>query len=122
MFLCIKVYLRVGGQSGSLSGSRDPGTIFPGECTACLRLVQCHAGLCRRRLASPPPYPSLPPARVSQSPRSSCSFNPVLSGREQAPSGDLHAEAGPNPKLSPGSCSNKEEKGKSLPAASEAAD
>ena len=43
-------------------------------------------------------------------------------GREQMPSGDLHAEAGPNPKLNPGSCANKEEKGKSLPAASGAAD
>ena len=38
------------------------------------------------------------------------------------PSGDLHAEAGPNPKLNPGSYENKEEKGKSLPAASGAAD
>ena len=37
-------------------------------------------------------------------------------------SGDLHAEAGPNPKLNPGSCANKAEKGKFLPAASEAAD
>ena len=43
-------------------------------------------------------------------------------GREQTPSGDLHAEAGPNPKLNPESCPNKEEKGKSLPAASEAVD
>ena len=38
------------------------------------------------------------------------------------PSGDLHAEAGPNLKLNPRSCANKEEKGKSLPAASGAAD
>ena len=38
------------------------------------------------------------------------------------PSGDLHAETGPNPKLNPGNCANKEEKGKSLPAASGAAD
>ena len=67
------------------------------------------------------PYPSLPAAWVSQSPRISCSFNPVLSGREQTPSGDLHAEAGPNPKLNPRSCANKE-KGKSLPAASGAVD
>ena len=35
---------------------------------------------------------------------------------------DLHAEVGPKPKLNPGSCANKEEKGKSLPAASGAAD
>ena len=36
--------------------------------------------------------------------------------------GDLHAEAGPNPKLNPRSCANKEDKWKSLPAASGAAD
>ena len=44
-----------------------------------LRLLQRHAGLGRRRLAPPPPYPSLPAAWVSQSPQSSCSFNPILS-------------------------------------------
>ena len=49
--------------------------------TSRLRLLQRHAGLCRRRLA-PHPYPSLPPAWVSQSPRSSCSFNPVLCERK----------------------------------------
>ena len=38
------------------------------------------------------------------------------------PSDDLHAEAGPNPKLNPRSCANKEEKGKFLPAATRAAD
>ena len=62
--------------------NRYPGTTFLGERTARLRLVQCHAGLCRRRLA-PPPYPSLPAAWVSQSPRSSCSFNPVLCERRK---------------------------------------
>ena len=67
--------------SPPLPGSRDPGTTSPGERTACLRLVQHHAGLCSRRLAPPPLNPSLPTAWVSQSPRSSCSFNPVLSGR-----------------------------------------
>ena len=46
----------------------------------------------------------------------------VLSELEQMPSGDLHAEAGPNPKLNPRSCANKEEIGKSLPAASGTAD
>ena len=34
------------------------------------------------------------------------------------PEGNLHAEVGPKPKLNPGSCANKEEKGKFLPAAS----
>ena len=67
--------------SPPLPGSRDPGTASLGERMACLRLVQRHAGLCRCRLAPPPLYPSLPAAWVSQSPRSSCSFNPVLSGR-----------------------------------------
>ena len=37
---------------------------------------------------------------------------------QKMPTGDLHAEAGPNPR----SCANKEEKGKSLPAASGAVD
>ena len=41
---------------------------------------------------------------------------------QKTPSGDLHSEAGPNPKLNPRSCANKEEKGKSLPAAARAAD
>ena len=41
---------------------------------------------------------------------------------KKTPSGDLHTEVGPNPKLNPRSCANKEEKGKSLPAASGAAD
>ena len=41
---------------------------------------------------------------------------------ERTPSGDLHAEVGPHPKLNPGSCASKEEKGKFLPVASEAAD
>ena len=67
--------------SPPLPGSREPGTTSPGERTARLRLLQCHAGLCHHRLAPPPPYPSLPTAWVSQSPRSSCFFNPVLSGR-----------------------------------------
>ena len=63
-----------------LPGSHDPGTTSLGEHTARLRLVQHHAGLCRRRL-TPHLYPSLPPARVSQSPQISCSFNPILSER-----------------------------------------
>ena len=95
--------------SPPLPGSHDPGTTSPGERTARLRMVQRHAGLCCRRVA-PHPYPSLPPACVSQSPLISCSFNPILR-EEQTPSGDLHAEAGPNPKLNPGSCANKEGKG-----------
>ena len=68
------------------------------------------------------PYPSLPPAWVSQSPLISLSFNSLLSGWEQMPEGDLHAEAGPNPKVNPRSWVNKEEKGKFFPAALGAAD
>ena len=68
--------------SPPLPGSRDPGTTSPGECTARLRLVQRHAGLCRAgspRLRTPPsPGVSEP---EPPSPRSSCSFNPVLSER-----------------------------------------
>ena len=41
---------------------------------------------------------------------------------QKMPEGNLHAEAGPYPKLNPRSCANREEKGKSLPAASGAAD
>ena len=37
---------------------------------------------------------------------------------QKTPSGDLHAEVGPNPKPNPRSCVNTEEKGKSLHAAS----
>ena len=37
--------------SPPLPGSEDPGTTSPGKHTARLRLLQCHAGLCRHRLA-----------------------------------------------------------------------
>ena len=63
--------------SPPLPGSRDQWTTSPGERTVLLRLLQNHAGLCRCRLA-PHLYHSLPPAWVSQSPQSSCSFNPIL--------------------------------------------
>ena len=83
----------------------------------------CNVTLVSAAAGSPRiPYPSLPPAWVSQSPLISCSFNPILSEREQTPSGDLHAEAGPDPKPNPRSRVNKEDKGKSPPAASGAAD
>ena len=41
---------------------------------------------------------------------------------QKMPPGDLHSEAGPNPKLNPRSCVNKEEKEKFLPAAPGTAD
>ena len=59
---------------------------------------------------------------MSQSPESAAPLTPSCPSEEQMPSGDLHAEAGPNPKLNPGGCKNKEEKGKFLPVASGAAD
>ena len=66
-------------------------------------------------------HPSPQPERAG-APEAAVPLTPFCQGGEQTPSGDLQAEAGPNPKLNPGSCANKEEKGKSLPAASEAAD
>ena len=59
---------------------------------------------------------------MSQSPLISRWFNPILSGQEQMPEGDQHAQVGSKPKLNPGSCVNKEEKGKVLSAASVAVD
>ena len=79
-----------------------------------LRLLQHHAGFCCIRL-TPHSIP-LPPPLIS------CSFNPLLSEGRTEPTGDLHAEAGPNPKLNPGRYGNKEEKGKFLPVASGAVD
>ena len=66
--------------------------------------------------------PPSPPAWVSQIPQSAAPLTPFGLGSEEMPSGDLHTEAGPNPKLNPRSCVNKEEKGKFLPAASGATD
>ena len=70
------------------------------------------------RIHTPPsPWPEW-----ARAPESAAPLTPSCVSEEQTPSGDLHAEVGPNPKLNPGSCVNKEEKGKFLPAASEAAD
>ena len=66
--------------------------------------------------------PPSPRPEWARAPEASAPLTPFCLGGEQMPSGDLHAEAGPNPKLNPRSCANREEKGKSLPAASEAAD
>ena len=66
-----------------LATARVPwsGDNFPGRTHCAPRAGATSRRLWRRRLAPPPPYPSLPAAWVSQSPRSSCSFNPVLSER-----------------------------------------
>ena len=92
-----------------------------------LRLLQHHADLCHHRLAPHSNYnycttPSTPSAGMSEPepPNQPLLSHPVWV--EQKPEGNLHTEVGPNPKLNLGSCSNKEEKGKSLPAASGAAD
>ena len=63
-----------------LPGSCGPGTTSPGEHTACLRLLQCHAGLCQRRLASHSVLIS-PPGLSEPEPPISCYFNSVLSER-----------------------------------------
>ena len=66
--------------------------------------------------------PPSPRPERARAPESAAPLTPSCLSKEQTPSGNLHAEAGPNPKLNPGRCANKEEKGKFLPAASEAAD
>ena len=84
------------------------------------------AGATSRWLLPPQACPAsvpVPPSGLSEpEPQSSCSLTPSCLSEEQMPSGDLHTEVGPNPKLNPRSCANKEEKGKFLPAASGAAD
>ena len=107
--------------SPPLPGSRDQGTISLGEHTSYFKLLQCHASLCHRRL-NPHSMPLPPPGLSEKEPLISCSFNPILSEGEQTPSGDLHTETGPNPKLNPRSWANTEKKRKSLPVASGAAD
>ena len=66
--------------------------------------------------------PPSPPPEGARAPESAAPLTPSCVSEEQTPSGDLHSEAGPNQKLNPGSCANKEEKGKFLPEASGAAD
>ena len=58
--------------------SPDPGTTSLGEHTACLRLLQRHAGLCRCRLA-PHSIPCPPPSLSEPEPLISRYFNPLLS-------------------------------------------
>ena len=85
------------------------------------------AGATSRRPLPPQAGPAsvpLPPHGLSEPepPESAATLTPSCLSEEQMPSGNLHTEAGPNPKVNPRSCANKEEKGKSLPAASGAAD
>ena len=66
-----------------------------------------------------PPSPWTERARALES---AAPLTPSCLSEEEMPSGDLHAEAGTNPKLKTRSCANKEEKEESLPVASGAAD
>ena len=69
--------------------------------------TRCASGCCNVMLASASAgsphilYPSLPPARVSQSPLISRCCNPVLAGREQKPEGNLHTKGGAKTKVEP---------------------
>ena len=70
--------------SPPLPASRDPGTTSPGEYTACLRLLQCHTGLCRCRL-TPHSVPLPTPSLSEPEPPYQLLFNPILSeGRTDA--------------------------------------
>ena len=92
----------------------------------------CASGCCNVTLASVATgstsipiiitIPLPPPSLNDKSSLISCCFKPILSGWEQKPEDNLHAETGPKQKLNPRSCANEEEKGKSLPAASGAVD
>ena len=72
---------------------------------------------CPTSVPLPPPILSEP-----EPPEAAAPLTPSCLSEEQTPSGDLHSEAGPNPKLNPRSCVSKEEKGKFLHAASGAVD
>ena len=72
----------------------------------------CNVTLASATAGSPHiPYPSLPQAWVSQSPRSSCFFNPILSEQRTDALRWPTCRGEANPKLNPRSCANKEEKG-----------
>ena len=86
----------------------------PGWCN--IMLASAAAGLPHIRMP-PSSRPEWARATESASP-----LTPSCLSKEQMHSGNLHSEVGSNPKLNPRSCAKKEEKGKSLPAASGAAD
>ena len=90
--------------------------------------TQCASGCCNimpvsaatglPRIHTPPS----PQPESARPPKAAAILTPSSLSEEQMPSGNLHSEAEPDPKLNPRICANKEEKGKSLPAASGAAD
>ena len=77
----------------------------------------CASGLCNDTLAaaaagSPCIHtPPSPRPEWARAPESAAPLTPSCLSKEWMPSGNLHAEAGPNPKLNPRSWVNKEEKG-----------
>ena len=79
------------------------------------------AGATSRQPLPPQAHPTFrtPPSPGLNEPESPNQpiLTPSCLGEEQTPEGNLHAEAGPNPKLNTRSCENKGEKGKSLRAA-----
>ena len=86
--------------------------------SGCRNVTQASVAAGSPRIRTPPsPWPEW-----DRAPEAAAPLTQSCVSKEQTPSGDLLAEVGPKPKLNPGSCENKEEKEKSLPAASEAAD
>ena len=86
--------------------------------SGCCNVTPASATAGSPRIRTPPS----PRPEWARAPESAAPLTPSCLSEEQMPSGSLQAEAGPNPKLNPRSCANKEEKGKSLPAFSGAAD
>ena len=111
---------------GSCAARHCQGPVIQGQLPQ--ENARCSSGCCNVTLASAAagsPQIRTPPSprpEWARGPESAAPLTPSCLSEEQMLSGDLHAEAGPNPKLNPGSCANKEEKGKFLTAASEAAD
>ena len=70
----------------------------------------CNVTLASAAVGSPCIHtPPNPRPQWARAPKAAAPLTPSCVSEEQMPSGDLHAEAGPNPKLNPGSC-DKEEK------------
>ena len=89
------------------------------RCTSgCCNVTSASATAGLPRICTPP----FPQPEWAREPEPAAPLTPSCLSKEQTSSGNLHAEAGPIPKLNPGSCVNKEEKGKCLSAASGGAD
>ena len=86
--------------------------------SGCCNVTPASAATGSPRIRTPPS----PRPERARAPESAAPLTPSCLSEEQMPSGYLHTEADPKPKLNPGRCANKEEKGKFLPVASGAAD